>query len=1068
MALASHTLTSRSDSQADQDKRPQCTPATSGAPASTQNHRLPPLYQALSEVNQAIIRMHSEEELFPIVCQTAVDFGGVSMAWIGVADSAAERLIPIQYYGTDTEYLDRIRATSGLNQAEIERPSTQSYHNNCHVIVNDWPASAAAALQPELLQQFHWGSSGSFPIQRNGQPFAVLSVYHRDKDFFDSETTALFDELARDIVFALDNFDREQERRNALAALSSSEQRFRAYFEQAMFGMAAIRPDGSWIEVNPALCEMFGYSFEELMAKSWPQLTHPDDLDRGKSLFHQMIKGSIDEFLIEKRHLRKSGDVMDSQLAARAVRNRDGSLAYLVALVEDITLRKMAERREDMRQNALEKVARGGTLKEIMALVIESTEAIYPKSMCSILLLDDTGEHLLNGAAPSLPDFFSAAINGVKIGIGVGSCGTAAFTGKRTIVKDIATHPYWEKYRDLAAAANLGACWSEPIKVSSNKVLGTFAIYRQQPGLPDEQERALIECAANLIGLALERVRTEEELHLASSIYSNSSEAVLVTDAENRIIALNPAFTRMTGYSLEEVRGKNPAFLHSGRHDPGFFKAMWEQIRQQGGWQGEIWNRRKNGETFPQWLTINPIYTDEGRLHCYVSMGSDITNKIRSDELIWRQANYDFLTNLPNRYMFQDRLEQEIRHAQREGTRLALLFIDLDHFKDVNDSLGHPIGDQLLVKTAKRINRCVRGSDTVARMGGDEFTVILRDLEQTIDAEKVAEQITSELAAPYSIKGETIYASASIGITFCPDDASDVDQLISNADQAMYASKTSGRNCISYFTRSLQDSAQKRLTLITDMRMAVQKQQFELYFQPIIDLHSGQLTKAEALIRWNHPAHGLISPAEFIPLAEETGLIVGIGDWVFRKAVATAKRWCNLTENGLQVSINMSPVQFQSKALNIDDWLDYMQILGLEEKYLSIEITEGLLLNASTDVKDKLLRFRDAGIQVSIDDFGVGYSALSYLKRFDIDYLKIDQSFIRNLETEQNDLVLSEAIVVMAHKLGLKVTAEGVETEEQRQLLLDIGCDNAQGYLFSRPLPASAFESYLVQAAKPA
>jgi EAL domain-containing protein (putative c-di-GMP-specific phosphodiesterase class I) len=279
----------------------------------------------------------------------------------------------------------------------------------------------------------------------------------------------------------------------------------------------------------------------------------------------------------------------------------------------------------------------------------------------------------------------------------------------------------------------------------------------------------------------------------------------------------------------------------------------------------------------------------------------------------------------------------------------------------------------------------------------------------------------------------------------------------------MYASKTAGRNRLTYFTRSLHDQAQNRLNLLNDLRSAAESGQFELYFQPIVDLVSGKVSKAEALIRWHHPERGIVSPAEFIPLAEESGLIVGIGDWVFRESAAHAKRWCDLFNIGLQISVNMSPMQFQSDALNIPDWLAYLQALGLEEKYLSIEITEGLLLNASDDVKSKLLQFRDAGIQVAIDDFGVGYSALSYLKRFDIDYLKIDQSFIRNLETDPNDLVLCEAIVIMAHKLGLKVTAEGVETDEQRRLLTEIGCDNGQGYLFSRPLPVSEFENFVIQ-----
>ncbi|WP_179397142.1 EAL domain-containing protein [Marinobacter sp. ANT_B65] len=1030
-------------------------------------HRLTQIYQTLSEHNHAIIRISDEKELFPMVCKIAVEYGGVSMAWVGISDPESEHIVPIASYGANTDYLKTLRISTHQDQAEEQVPLVTAYRGNHSVVINKWPDEPLSTQLPGQAKHFHWGSCGSFPIPRNGQPFAVLSVYHEEENFFDSDTVNLLDEMAYDLTFALDIFDRDQARRDALEALQANEQRFRAYFERAMFGMAAILPDKNWLEVNQALCDMFGYTYDEFKTLSWVELTHPDDRETSQTLLNQLIEGSVNDFMIEKRYIRKSGDVVDGLLAARAVRNADASLAYIVVLVENITRRKMEERREQMRRLALETVARGSSLDEIMLQVIESAEAIYPQSMCSILLMNDDGTHLQNGAAPSLPDFYNELTAHLKIGPGVGSCGTSAFTGERTIVEDISSHPYWENNREVAARAGLAACWSEPILSKSGKVLGTFAIYRQKPGRPDDQEIALIENAGTLMGIAIERVRSQEELYLAAAIYRNSSEAVLVTDAQNKIIAINPAFVETTGYTLEEIKGKDPAILHSGRHDADFFQAMWQNIEEQGSWQGEVWNRRKDGGTFPEWLTINTIYTDTGDVHCYVAMGSDITNKIRSDEVIWRQANYDFLTDLPNRYMFQDRLEQEIRKSRRERSMLALLFIDLDHFKDVNDTLGHPVGDQLLVKTAERILHCVRGADTVARMGGDEFTVILRDLTQTIDAEKVAEQIISELAAPYFINGETIYAPASIGISFCPGDASDVDQLISNADQAMYASKTSGRNRISYFTRTLQESAQKRLSLITDMRVAVEKNEFELYFQPIINLNSGLIVKAEALIRWNHPEHGIISPVEFIPLAEESGLIVGIGDWVFRDAAAKAKRWVDLFDAGVPVSINVSPVQFQSETLNITEWLTHLRTLGLDEKYLSIEITEGLLLNASKDVKDKLLQFRDAGIQVAIDDFGVGYSALSYLKRFDIDFLKIDQSFIRSLETDQNDLALSEAIVIMAHKLGLKVTAEGVETDAQRRLLLDIGCDNGQGYLFSRPLPAEEFEAFLINSMKP-
>ncbi|WP_097461657.1 EAL domain-containing protein [Mangrovitalea sediminis] len=1023
--------------------------------------RLTQIYRALSEINQAILRMSDEAELFPLVCRIAVEFGGARMAWIGEKESDSDRLAPVVWHGSGADYVQRIQISVREDLPEGQGPSAKAFRENRNIIINNFVQNPMTAPWHAEAKRFGWGSSGSFPIQRNGQPFAMMSVYHEADDFFDNETVALLDEMTRDISFALDNFDRERSRLEALRALQSSEQHFRAYFERSMVGMAATLPNRNWLEVNPALCEMLGYSADELAEMTWLELTHPDDRVDSEAVLTRLTNREIDDFSLEKRFIRRDGKVVYVDLAVRAIRNEDGSLAYTVSLLQDITQRKLAEIRDQMRRVALEKLAKGLPLKEVLLHVVAGVEAILPDAMCSILLLDEGSKHLMMGAAPSLPDFYNNAINGVEIGAGVGSCGTAAYTGKRVVVDDIGTHPYWILYRDIAAKAGLAACWSEPIRIPSGKVSGTFAIYHSTPSAPDANEIAIIESAANLVGLAIERRRAEEELHLASSIYRSSAEAMLVTDADNQIVAINPAFTKVTGYTLEEVIGRKPSILRSGRHTDDFFRLMWQDITKTGLWQGEIWNRRKNGEIFPEWLTINTIRDEDGQVQRYVALGSDITNKVRSDELIWHQANYDFLTELPNRYMFQDRLNHELRKAHREGSLLGLLFIDLDRFKDVNDTLGHQIGDLLLIQAAVRIKDCVRESDTVARLGGDEFTVILTQLADPADAEQVAEQIISVLAEPFSVNGETVYISGSIGITFYPEDSGEVDQLLSNADQAMYAAKEAGRNRLSYFTKALHDSAQHRLKLINDLRVALAARQFELHFQPIIDLSNGLVVKAEALLRWHHPDIGMISPAEFIPLAEETGLIVEIGDWVFRETAGLTRRWAERFGQGLQVSVNMSPVQFQSDALKIEDWLGYLSEIGADQRNLSVEITEGLLLNVHPEVTDRLLRFREAGIQLAIDDFGTGYSALSYLKRFHIDYLKIDQSFVRNLEAEHNDLVLVEAIVVMAHKMGLKVIAEGVETDAQRRLLVDTGCDYGQGYLFSRPLPVADFERFI-------
>jgi len=463
------------------------------------------------------------------------------------------------------------------------------------------------------------------------------------------------------------------------------------------------------------------------------------------------------------------------------------------------------------------------------------------------------------------------------------------------------------------------------------------------------------------------------------------------------------------------------------------------------------------------WFAI--LLSTLGSLLVLVASGTMLyfQSVLRSKAQLWRQANFDTLTDLPNRDMFRDRLAQEIKKSDRTGLPLALLLIDLDRFKEVNDTLGHDIGDILLQEAARRIVDCVRGSDTVSRLGGDEFTVVLTQLADSRHVEDIARKIIDRLAEPFLLHGEITHVSASLGITLYPGDASGIDDLMKNADQAMYAAKSDGRNCFSYFTASLQATAQKRLRLTNDLRAAMAEDQFMVYFQPIIELPTGRVNKAEALLRWKHPAHGMISPLEFIPLAEETRLIVDIGRWVRNESAIWCRKWNDIFQDGFQISVNTSPVEFmdESEDTSIAALLDDLRRQNLFGRNLVLEITEGLLLNADATVKKKLLVLRDAGIQVAIDDFGTGYSALSYLKKFDIDYLKIDQSFVHNLGQDYDDAVLCEAIIVMAHKLGLKVIAEGVETAQQRDLLIRANCDYAQGYFYTKPVPPEEFESWL-------
>jgi len=579
----------------------------------------------------------------------------------------------------------------------------------------------------------------------------------------------------------------------------------------------------------------------------------------------------------------------------------------------------------------------------------------------------------------------------------------------------------------------------------------------------DEQGQIL-----GVIGLArdvTEEREIEEKLKLAASIYEKSSEGMVVTDADNRIIAVNAAFTQITGYTAAEVIGKNPKILSSGWQDPAFYQQMWQAIHSVGFWQGEIRDKKKNGEMHTKKMTINVIHDDDGKIFRHIGLFSDITESKKNEALIWRQANYDPLTELPNRRLFLDRLEQEISKAEGAGTVVALLLIDLDRFKEVNDTLGHQAGDELLIEVAKRIVDCVNSVDTVSRLGGDEFMVILTDLHDTYPVETVAQKILAALQQPFKLENQLFFASGSIGITLYPNDAKTAEELVKNADQAMYVSKGAGRNQFNYFTSAMQDSAQAKLKLVGDLRNALEQGQFRLFYQPIVELSTGCIHKAEALIRWYHPTRGLVSPAEFIPLAEETGLIVDMGDWVFKEAANYAKYISKITQQTFQISVNKSPVQFHERKKS-HDWLEYLAEIGLAPRQIVVELTEGLLLDSDASVVNRLLEYRDAGIEVAIDDFGTGYSSLSYLHKFDIDYLKIDQSFTRYLQTGSSEMAISEAIIVMAHKLGLRVIAEGVETEQQRNLLAAAGCDFVQGYLYSKPLPAADFEALLMKPIK--
>jgi diguanylate cyclase (GGDEF)-like protein len=474
----------------------------------------------------------------------------------------------------------------------------------------------------------------------------------------------------------------------------------------------------------------------------------------------------------------------------------------------------------------------------------------------------------------------------------------------------------------------------------------------------------------------------------------------------------------------------------------------------------------KNGEW--KWVLSRGMVVarnHDGQPLRMIGTHTDISGRKRAETLIWQQANFDALTGLPNRRMLRQQLDVSLLRAAQHGRPVAVAFIDLDHFKEVNDTLGHDFGDMLLVQAAQRIRQATDSSDTVARMGGDEFTVVVSDITA---GDHMGDQLSQRLAAlldalsqGFELRGQTVFVSASIGVALYPTDATQVEDLFKHADQALYSAKGAGRNRFCFFTPSLQVAAQQRARLDADLRLALPLQQLEVVYQPIVDMVTGQVRKAEALLRWHHPVLGPVSPVQFIPIAESSGLIIPLGDWVFAQAVEQVAAWRHRFDAAFQISVNKSPVQFHRKASLNQKWAHQLAQRGMPGSAIAIEITEGLLLDTSPLVTDHLAELRQAGIDVSLDDFGTGYSSLTYLQKLAIDYIKIDQSFVRNLQPGSTALSLCKAIIVMAHELGMRVVAEGVETEMQRDLLLHAGCDHGQGYLFARPMSSAAFEAWM-------
>ncbi|SIS45121.1 ABC transporter substrate binding protein [Neptunomonas antarctica] len=817
--------------------------------------------------------------------------------------------------------------------------------------------------------------------------------------------------------------------------------------------------DGSYIDFNQSFTEFVGRPREEILGRRVEDFFADININLTNEQDAQVfLKGQVNtkEIWVPRRE----GVDQLIECIKTPLKNPDGKVIGLLAVNRNITRRYFENALLKQNTRVLDMLIRGVPLNNILNEIVKGIEGVYANSLCSILLMAKDKKHLVHGAAPSLPEFYIEAINGIAIGKGVGSCGTAAAIGKLVVVGDIQNHPYWVDFKELALKAGLASCWSQPIIGSGDEVLGTFAIYYRHLHEPSVDHIAMMEQASQLVSLVLERKHVEGDLQKISRALEQSPTMVLITDETGKIEYVNEEFTEVSGYFLNEIRGLTPAILNAGETDPEFYKEMWAVIQAGNDWHGEVLNRTKAGQSYWSMLSISPILDESKKITHYIGVSEDISAKKQTQKQIEQLAFYDPLTRLGNRRLFKEQLEVELKKAKRNSTIFALFYLDLDNFKQINDTLGHDAGDGLLMAIADRLRSTLRNSDLIARLGGDEFIVLLPNVSGPAEVGTVAQKLLKSINMPISLGGSDIKATVSMGITMAPSDGDDWAVLMKNADLAMYRAKSKGRNNFQLFTQEMNIEVINRANMEQQLRSALKNKEFCVHYQPQWTIMSELLPVClEALVRWDHPQRGRVSPAEFIPIAEELGLIVELGEWVLNESCRQGRQLID-AGHAIRIAVNLSMRQFFDPEL-LNKITAALTLHNFPASMLELEITESMIIEDVDVVVDTLHQLKHLGVSLAIDDFGTGYSSLSYLKRLPFDHLKVDASFVRDIPHDKNDMEITSAVIAMAHKLGLKVIAEGIETHEQMAFLRENNCEMGQGYLLARPASLEEIMKYI-------
>jgi diguanylate cyclase (GGDEF)-like protein/PAS domain S-box-containing protein len=796
--------------------------------------------------------------------------------------------------------------------------------------------------------------------------------------------------------------------------IGQREERFRTIVTQVPGAVFRFRPDGPIDFVSDAIADISGYSAAQFMRStthSWTNLIAPEDRKKQRRVIAQALRDG-QPYEIEYRIQDAAGAVRWVQENGQPQPSEaDRDAPWVDGIISDISQRKHNEMR-------------------IEALLAEQS-AILDNVMFGVMFVRHRTIVSVNRRCEELFGYEPGAMTGASTSIVFMTSFDFEAAGAR-------------QYPSLAQ----GDYFSEE-RQYRRKDGSTF--WCMVSGCALDQNRAN-EGSIWVYADITARKEAEEKLRLSATVIEHIADGVVVLDAEGTIVAVNPAFTQITGYTEAEALGRDRTLTRSGRHEQSFYEEMWQEQLDKGFWRGELWSVRKNGELYLEFLTVSAVRDTRGRATHYVGVFSDITKAKESQEKLDHLAHHDPLTALPNRLLFHDRLQHALLRAARDGEQLALLFIDLDRFKNVNDTLGHHIGDELLKQVAKALQDRLREGDTLARLGGDEFIVLLENIENQYGASQVAEKLVQMFEEPFMVAGHELFVTCSVGISLFPDDAADLNMLIRNADVAMYQAKARGRNGFSFYAPSMTGEGVERLRLETFLRRSIEKDEIFLNYQPQVEIDTGRLVGVEALVRWNHPELGLIPPIRFIPLAEDTGFINQLGKWVLHEACRQMVRWQDAGLHVPKIAVNLSAKQFERGSI-VNMVADILRDTGLEPQRLQLEVTESVIMNTG-DAMVFINDLHSIGVALAIDDFGTGYSSLAYLKQLPVQTLKIDRSFIKDISTDVNDEAIAIAIIQLGKSMNLSVIAEGVETEEQAAFLLRHGCNLAQGYFYSRPVLA--------------